>query len=62
MLCSWGRNKQYETHQLDSEEGQLVKKYQTASDNDWKKVKTETFEYLAREYRSIKSIRWDFSW
>lgn len=49
------RNKQYETHQLDSE-GQLVK-VSDISDNDWKeKVKSETFEYLAREYGSIKSI------
>ena len=42
------RNKQYETHQLDSE-GQLVK-VSDISDNDWKeKVKLETFEYVARE-------------
>ncbi len=37
-----GKNKQYETHQLDSE-GQLVK-VSNISDNDSKeKVKTETF-------------------
>ncbi len=30
-------------------------------DNDWKeKVKTETFEHLAREYGSIKIISIDF--
>ncbi len=40
---------------MDSE-GQLVK-VSDISDNDWKrKLRQETFEYLAREYGSIKSI------
>ena len=52
---SISRNKQYETHQLDGQ-GQL-QRVSDISDNDWKeKVKSETFEYLAREYGSLKSI------
>ena len=52
---SISRNKQYETHQLDGQ-GQL-QRVSEITDNDWKeKVKEETFEYLAREYGSLKSI------
>ena len=52
---SISRNKQYETHQLDGQ-GQL-KQVSEISDTDWKeKVKSETFEYLATEYGSLKSI------
>lgn len=52
---SISRNKQYETHQLDGQ-GQL-QRVSDITDNDWKeKVKEETFEYLAREYGSLKSI------
>ena len=52
---SISRNKQYETHQLDGQ-GQL-KQVSEISDTDWKeKVKSETFEYLAIEYGSLKSI------
>ncbi len=40
---------------MDSE-GQLVKIYQIYLITIGKRVKTETFEYLAREYGSIKSI------
>lgn len=52
---SISRNKQYETHQLDGQ-GQSIK-VSEISDTDWKeKVKSETFEYLATEYGSLKSI------
>ena len=55
---SISRNKQYETHQLDGQ-GQL-KQVSEISDTDWKeKVKSETFEYLATEYGSLKSIALD---
>ncbi len=56
---SISRNKQYETHQLGWT--------RTIEASNWnfrygleRKVKSETFEYLATEYGSLKSIVWFF--
>ncbi len=51
---SISRNKQYETHQLeDKDTGSKYLKFQIRIE---RKVKSETFEYLATEYGSLKSV------
>ncbi len=55
---SISRNKQYETHQLDGQ-GHCAR-YLKFQIRIKEKVKSETFEYLATEYGSLKSIA-DFS-
>ncbi len=55
-LCVVSRNKQYETHQLDSE-GQLVKIHQIYLITDWKRrLDKKHLVSQPREYGSIKSI------
>ncbi len=50
------RNKQYETHQLDSRRGQLVK-VSDISDNDWKRRKLRQKHLVSgKRIWSIKSI------
>lgn len=49
------RNKQYETHVLNKSGEQ--EKVSDITDSEWKElVKRQTFEYLANEYGSLKSI------